>query len=514
VNHRLLSRSKHGKSRQQEYMTPPASHASSSSGSWGPGFEFREVESRFIPFDGLLLVCTRAQLKDRKQEGGKTQLAFILADDSNTSSSMENSNSSESRSANGASPQDRDVTVKRRKSTTVAAKPAKEVGVSEHGNSMSITNSQADTKVDMRSSKRTRSSASARTYQCEHCHTTDSPEWRRGPSGNKTLCNACGLRYARRQAKSSLQKKHQVHRWQQEAAVNTAQPQMAYLQQPQQQPGMPVQTMMAPPGGYQVVYGRPPANLPPPPPGYAYAGPPMVIPMGAPQGAIMAPPASGPSVTYVQTTMTATAPDGRVVVTQPAFMAMAQAQQQGTPQPPTMPAGPQQAVVARDNRQFSEPPVAVARPPWVEPSPPAQLPQWKPFFGPGAQMIPTQYPTVGSWSQPPTVYGSYLPYPSVIPAPAQSQWGVASSRSSGPQGYVEMVPTAMNGAGKGAAPVAYAYPPAGAAPVAAMPMTRPPMVGYPAGPAAYIQPQQPQNVVSVSSSQPSAPPVPKSAQQQ
>ncbi|KAI8830240.1 GATA zinc finger-domain-containing protein [Chytridium lagenaria] len=37
--------------------------------------------------------------------------------------------------------------------------------------------------------------------KCEHCHTTESPEWRRGPTGPKTLCNACGLRYARNIAK-------------------------------------------------------------------------------------------------------------------------------------------------------------------------------------------------------------------------------------------------------------------------------------------------------------------------
>ncbi|KAK0535179.1 hypothetical protein OC842_002408 [Tilletia horrida] len=32
---------------------------------------------------------------------------------------------------------------------------------------------------------------------CASCGTTNSPEWRRGPSGHKTLCNACGLRYSR-----------------------------------------------------------------------------------------------------------------------------------------------------------------------------------------------------------------------------------------------------------------------------------------------------------------------------
>ena len=32
---------------------------------------------------------------------------------------------------------------------------------------------------------------------CVTCHTEKSPEWRRGPNGQKNLCNACGLRYAR-----------------------------------------------------------------------------------------------------------------------------------------------------------------------------------------------------------------------------------------------------------------------------------------------------------------------------
>ncbi|GAA93655.1 uncharacterized protein L969DRAFT_66418 [Mixia osmundae IAM 14324] len=32
---------------------------------------------------------------------------------------------------------------------------------------------------------------------CANCHTTSAPEWRTGPSGPKTLCNACGLRWAK-----------------------------------------------------------------------------------------------------------------------------------------------------------------------------------------------------------------------------------------------------------------------------------------------------------------------------
>lgn len=37
--------------------------------------------------------------------------------------------------------------------------------------------------------------------RCSSCKATTSPEWRKGPSGKKDLCNACGLRYARSRAK-------------------------------------------------------------------------------------------------------------------------------------------------------------------------------------------------------------------------------------------------------------------------------------------------------------------------
>jgi hypothetical protein len=40
---------------------------------------------------------------------------------------------------------------------------------------------------------------------CAQCHRTDSPEWRKGPNGQHSLCNACGLRYARQQAKLTRQ---------------------------------------------------------------------------------------------------------------------------------------------------------------------------------------------------------------------------------------------------------------------------------------------------------------------
>lgn len=44
--------------------------------------------------------------------------------------------------------------------------------------------------------------------RCTSCGKTDSPEWRRGPSGQKTLCNACGLRYARSLANRQRRNEH------------------------------------------------------------------------------------------------------------------------------------------------------------------------------------------------------------------------------------------------------------------------------------------------------------------
>lgn len=38
-------------------------------------------------------------------------------------------------------------------------------------------------------------------YVCADCGTLDSPEWRKGPRGPKTLCNACGLRWAKKEKK-------------------------------------------------------------------------------------------------------------------------------------------------------------------------------------------------------------------------------------------------------------------------------------------------------------------------
>jgi PAS domain-containing protein len=39
---------------------------------------------------------------------------------------------------------------------------------------------------------------------CANCHTRVTPEWRRGPSGQRDLCNSCGLRWAKQVSKSTF----------------------------------------------------------------------------------------------------------------------------------------------------------------------------------------------------------------------------------------------------------------------------------------------------------------------
>ncbi|KAJ8659137.1 hypothetical protein O0I10_005176 [Lichtheimia ornata] len=45
--------------------------------------------------------------------------------------------------------------------------------------------------------QRRRGRATAFQGRCHSCNISETPEWRRGPDGARTLCNACGLHYAK-----------------------------------------------------------------------------------------------------------------------------------------------------------------------------------------------------------------------------------------------------------------------------------------------------------------------------
>jgi hypothetical protein len=45
--------------------------------------------------------------------------------------------------------------------------------------------------------RKRRKGAGNQQKDCANCHTRVTPEWRRGPSGQRDLCNSCGLRWAK-----------------------------------------------------------------------------------------------------------------------------------------------------------------------------------------------------------------------------------------------------------------------------------------------------------------------------
>ncbi|CAO3694273.1 unnamed protein product [Umbelopsis ramanniana] len=58
-----------------------------------------------------------------------------------------------------------------------------------------------------RTKSRKRSKICTPQPRCHSCNITETPEWRRGPDGARTLCNACGLHYAKLTKRNNLQVK-------------------------------------------------------------------------------------------------------------------------------------------------------------------------------------------------------------------------------------------------------------------------------------------------------------------
>ena len=72
--------------------------------------------------------------------------------------------------------------------------------------------------LSRRKERRRKESDSSLEKLCAVCNTKNTPEWRRGPSGNRDLCNRCGLRWAKEtrskaQSAACLPAKEGADRW-------------------------------------------------------------------------------------------------------------------------------------------------------------------------------------------------------------------------------------------------------------------------------------------------------------
>lgn len=63
--------------------------------------------------------------------------------------------------------------------------------------------------ISRRKKRKRKQSAISVEKSCALCNTKNTPEWRRGPSGNRDLCNSCGLRWAK-QVRSQSQSQGQT----------------------------------------------------------------------------------------------------------------------------------------------------------------------------------------------------------------------------------------------------------------------------------------------------------------
>lgn len=59
------------------------------------------------------------------------------------------------------------------------------------------------------SESKKRRGRAAHPGRCHSCNRAETPEWRRGPDGARTLCNACGLHYAKLTRKNNTMKQSQ-----------------------------------------------------------------------------------------------------------------------------------------------------------------------------------------------------------------------------------------------------------------------------------------------------------------
>ena len=70
--------------------------------------------------------------------------------------------------------------------------------------------------------RKRRKGAGQMQKDCANCHTRATPEWRRGPSGQRDLCNSCGLRWAKLNGRVSPRTSSQQSRHSNDAASDKA----------------------------------------------------------------------------------------------------------------------------------------------------------------------------------------------------------------------------------------------------------------------------------------------------
>ncbi|CAO3566303.1 unnamed protein product [Mortierella alpina] len=102
------------------------------------------------------------------------------------------------------------------------------VDIDQHSNSGSIngaSNSRSSKNSDVPHQKyRKRAKRTQPPGRCLSCDSSDTPEWRRGPDGARTLCNACGLHYAKllkRQSKQQQVPQHMPSQSSQQSLIGT-----------------------------------------------------------------------------------------------------------------------------------------------------------------------------------------------------------------------------------------------------------------------------------------------------
>ena len=181
-------------------------------------------------------MCTRAKLLDNK-----TDISYILANADDVKAFQQDREGTSK--LDDIVPEDFPAPAKKRSSwqslgssdTASVASSADDKGTEEPSGSKRTSVADMSGGTSPRSSKVKRTEvARVAGIHCLHCNTTKSPEWRKGPDGHKSLCNACGLRYARRQAKALKRQQQQQLQLQ--------------LQQEQRRPSIPLVVAQWPTG--------------------------------------------------------------------------------------------------------------------------------------------------------------------------------------------------------------------------------------------------------------------------